>query len=203
MLAGDTELRMGKVIVDNNEAREVLEQNRSGASDSQDCPLPLFWVVFLLFTLVVLVMSASPMVGAAERLFRAGSYQQTTGVIEDSGVEIKFDTDGMSSTLGYATYTYEVGGRAFRSGRVSHLGVPLSTARSRWFSETYAPGETVTVHYDPRWPSRSVLLTDVALGEAIVAVAIFGAIWGLIVTLGAVLFVHSVKRAKAVSLGPA
>ena len=189
--------------MDDTRAREVLEQNRSAASDSQDCPLPLFWTIFLLLCLVVLVLSVSPMVGAAERLFRAGSYQQTTGVIEDSGVEIKFDTDGMSSVLGYATYTYEVDGRAFRSGRVSHLGVPLSTERSRWFSETYAPGETVAVHYDPRWPGRSVLMKDVPLFEAIGPMVILGLIWGVIVTVFAVLFVHTVKRVRESSRRPA
>lgn len=185
------------------EARAVLEQNRSGGAEACNVSLPVFWVIFLLFICMMLVMTALWAPGPAERVFRAGSYQQTTGVIEDSGVEFKVDADGIAGHYGYATYTYELGGRAFRSERVSHIDIPLSAARSQRFTETYAPGETVTVHYDPRWPGRSVLLTDSSLGEAIAALAIFGAIWALILVMGSVLFVHTLKRAKACSLAPA
>lgn len=85
---------------------------------------------------------------------------------------------------------------------MSHIDIRLSAARSQRFTETYAPGETVTVHYDPRWPGRSVLLTDSSLGEAIAALAIFGAIWALILVMGSVLFVHTVKQARACALAP-
>lgn len=148
------------------------------------CRFSVPWVIYCLLVIGLWVVSAQPIVGAAERLFRAGSYAQTTGLIEESGYEIPFETSGESSGYVYPTYVYEVGGRVYRSDRISFLEPDFSMARASWSVDAFPPDGQVTVYYDPRWPGRSVLRMDVTVGEAVATLSVYGTIWLLLILAG-------------------
>lgn len=84
-----------------------------------------------------------------------GNWPTTGGVIE--GIE----RSRQSSPR--VVYTYSVGGRVFRSGKIA-LG-SNSSGQARVWAETYRPGQAVRVHYDANDPSLSVLQTDPPRGQ--------------------------------------
>lgn len=58
-------------------------------------------------------------------------------------------------------YSFDVGGRRIRGNRIA-FGYSTSGRRrtQEKLAEKIRPGETMTVHYDPRNPSRSVLFPE-------------------------------------------
>lgn len=161
----------------NDEARAVLERNRGHGPERPMRIMGFVWVFYGLLFVVLSLLSFQPIVGASERLFRAGGYVQAVGTIEASGYEIPFQERGRSKAYPHTTYVYEVRGLTYRSGRIKHMEGAVSPEWAGWFAQEFAPGRSVQVHHDPRWPSRSVLLMDVSAGEAAAKLGFYGTLW--------------------------
>jgi len=92
---------------------------------------------------------------------RASTWPTTRGRIDSAGVDTitSLDADSSDRFKPSITYVYEVNGRKYRGGRVT-VAIPLSSNIS-WLSRRtlakYPVGTLVDVHYNPKYPSESVL----------------------------------------------
>ena len=79
-------------------------------------------------------------------------------------------------------YTYDVQGRSYESDRIAFgSSVDSGTSDSRYareWVERYPAGSEVDVWFDPRDPSRAVLIRAIARGQVLAALAIGIALLG-------------------------
>lgn len=82
------------------------------------------------------------------------------------------------------TYTYTVGGRTFTGSALGVDEVEISSEdKARAHAARYAPGASVTVHYDPQAPDRAVLEPGVSAASwalpavGVVFLAVTGALY--------------------------
>jgi hypothetical protein len=89
---------------------------------------------------------------------------------------------------GSFSYTYQVGQALFCSRRIrfgSDIAFSLPNPARTWLGETYRPGSSVPVAYNPQDPADSVLRVGVSPGTYVVAACGAGMIVGAVIACGA------------------
>jgi len=74
----------------------------------------------------------------------------------------EYEGDYYKDTVAYIRYQYSVNGISYSSSAVNSTNAPFYPAR---IGSRYPVGKDVTVHYNPRNPSKAVLETGIVLNE--------------------------------------
>lgn len=94
---------------------------------------------------------------------KSQQWPQTEGKVTASEVEIRqeTDTEGDMSTYYYPRihYEYQVNGEKFLSSKYRLLDASMTKKNAQQLVESYSPGQTVVVYYDPNKPADAVLIT--------------------------------------------
>ncbi len=126
-----------------------------GASPLKALEGVLLLLPFLLLPLVALWYAGRPVLDEHSWLDR---YRPVSAVVLQTGIERRPAKDALRAPafVPRVTYRYMVGGQAYQANRVTPLDV---SGTERWARKhsAYAPGQVVTVWYDPQGPGRAFL----------------------------------------------
>ena len=110
----------------------------------------LAWEIYILFT-----------------AFASLRWRSATGKVVSSNVEDERDNEGF--VMGFAPrvrYRYQVGAKSFESTRYSYQGVAFSRVEdARAQIRDLSKGADVEVFYDPKSPSRAVMVRGYGVGN--------------------------------------
>jgi hypothetical protein len=116
------------------------------------------WALVILGLVFVVITPLSIKLGK-----KSENWPQTQGKVISSEVEIRqeTDTEGDTSTYYYPRihYDYNVGGEKFQSSKYRFLDASMTRKKANELVESYSPGQTVAVYYDPAKPTEAVLIT--------------------------------------------
>lgn len=111
--------------------------------------------------------------------------QPTTGVVQETEIEVKVDDDGDRSYHPRIEYEYVVDGQTYTSDNTFPGRFTRWRGSRSWAEDVvaaYGVGQEVTVHYDPSDPSNAYVHNDGLpfswfLGAGYVVLAVAGGVW--------------------------
>lgn len=106
----------------------------------------------------------------------SGSWPAVNGTIIRTNVTVShsYSSSSHTETTSYypdVTYSYQVGGRNFSSGRITVVSTGGSYSYAYGFVTQHPVGSSVTVYYNPSDPSQALLEKGVDLGSVVLLVA--------------------------------
>jgi hypothetical protein len=118
----------------------------------------MWWVLILLGLIFVGITPIS-----IKRGKKSENWPQTEGKVISSEVETRqeVDTEGDTSTYYYPriNYEYKVSNEKFQSSKYRLLDASMTMKKAKQLVESFTPGQTVAVYYDPVKPAEAVLIT--------------------------------------------
>jgi len=126
---------------------------------------PLVFVfIFGFWTIITLAFDCATL-GAIGHQLLAFGFEATPGVITSSRVRVDSDGEGTSYTP-LINYRYTVGGNQLTGNTIQHGAFEVRPCSAHRLVERFPAGSPVTVYYNPRQPSDSILLPGLTPGHA-------------------------------------
>lgn len=134
------------------------------------------WVIMMLYGVLTLVIGGNDVAAA----LRVAAWPAVEGTIVSTAVQPETVVDRRGQLTRYVAvvnFDYTVNGEVRRGNR-AHVWSALDTFENPLLAEQavrdYAPGQTVTVYYDPDQPSQAALSTEAGLSRGVIVVALGG-----------------------------
>jgi hypothetical protein len=125
---------------------------------------PIFFVVFFVFwSTITLLFDAAGLKAIGHQLLAYG-FAEAPGIITSSRVKVDSDGEGTSYTP-VVNYRFTVGGNQVAGNTIRHGSFDIRPGEPYRLVEQFPAGTHVTVYYNPRQPSDSLLLPGLTSGH--------------------------------------
>jgi Protein of unknown function (DUF3592) len=125
---------------------------------------PLLFVVFFGFwSIITLLFDYGACTAIGHQLLALG-FKEAPGVIASSRVKVDSDSEGTSYTP-VIDYRYTAGGNQLTGNTIRHGSFHVRPGEAYRLVEQFSAGSPVTVYYNPRQPSDSLLLPGLTSGH--------------------------------------
>jgi hypothetical protein len=127
------------------------------------------------FSFVMLVLALTMYAILIHKQWTAQRWPTVQGTILSAGIKSRWITDNSTDNSSgryfqtAVSFEYVVAGKRYQGNRHGRSGVWLGSEKSsRKTAARFKKGEAVAVHYDPKYPQRSMLSPNIGWGNGLV-----------------------------------